>query len=78
MRHETLFSGLFCLSAITLLMAVLASTGALVAQDPTGEYTVMGCGEFNGPVCKTVVTSTCSGKTCTVETTYYYYSTVIQ
>lgn len=78
MRKETVFSGVFCLAAIALLATVATSTGPLIAQNPGGEYLVMGCGEFNGPVCKTVETSTCSGKTCTVETTYYYYSTVIE
>jgi hypothetical protein len=78
MVKETLLSGVFCFVAATLMAAVLSSTSPLTAQDPGDAYTSAGCGEFSGPLCKKVEVTSCVGSSCTSETSYYYYSTIIE
>lgn len=78
MRTDNLLSGTFCLAALALMAAVISSSASLKAQHPGDAYTASGCGEFSGKLCKTVKVSTCDGNRCTVETSYYYYSTNIE
>jgi hypothetical protein len=78
MLKESLLSGAFCLAAVTLMAAVLSGTSRLTAQDPGDAYTSAACGEFSGPLCKTVEIKSCVGSSCTTETSYYYYSKVIE
>lgn len=78
MLKESLLSGAFCLAAVTVMAAVLSGTSPLTAQNPDDSYTSGACGEFSGPLCKTVEVTSCVGSSCTTETSYYYYSTVIE
>jgi hypothetical protein len=78
MLNENLLSGAFCLAAVTLMASVISSTRPLTAQSPGDVYTTVACGEYNGKLCKTVEIKSCVGSSCTVETTYYYYSTSIE
>jgi hypothetical protein len=78
MLNENLLSGAFCLAAIALLAGVISSTRPLTAQNPLDAYTAAACGEYDGKRCKTVEIKSCVGSSCTTETSYYYYSTVIE
>ena len=61
-------------SAAILAVAVV---DAVVAQVPDS-YVTTGCGMFDGKLCKTVKVTSCSGSNCTEETSYYYYSAIIE
>jgi hypothetical protein len=78
MLKENLLTGAFCLAAVTLMAGVISSTRPLTAQSPGDAYTTVACGEYNGKLCKTVEIKSCVGSSCTVETSYYYYSTSIE
>lgn len=78
MLKKTLLSGAFCLAAVTLMAAVLSGTSPLTAQNPGNAYTAGACGEYSGPLCKTIEITSCIGSSCTTQTDYYYYSTVIE
>jgi hypothetical protein len=78
MFKESLLSGAFCLAAVTLLAGALSSQRPLAAQSSGDDYTSAACGEYTGPLCKTVEIKSCVGNSCTVDTYFYYYSTVIE
>jgi len=73
MKREKLFSGLFCAGAIMGMVAAFAAP-RLSAQAIVDSSEGTGCGMFNGKLCKTVIVKSCTGNTCTVETSYYYYT----
>jgi hypothetical protein len=76
MQRDVLLSGTFCAAAVAMTALVVVST-ALDAQRPAEAYTASGCGMFDGKLCKTVTTTSCTGNTCTEETSYYYYATPV-
>jgi hypothetical protein len=72
MKKPMFSSGLFCASAVTLMLAVVAGVPGLSAQ--FDHLSASGCGQGSGAVCQTVATTTCNAaKICTTTTDYYYY-----
>jgi hypothetical protein len=74
MSKNKLFSAVFCAGALALMVLTAVTSPALSAQAIADEGGGTGCGMFNGKLCKTATTTTCTGSTCTTETRYYYYS----